>query len=147
VTICLLDTTILCNIVPVPGRDQHKDAVFQELAEREERGEWLLLPIAAIIETGNHIAHCGDGRVRRETAERFRDIVADALDGHAPFTATPPFELDALKTWLVGFPDHVMESIGLADLSIIKECERQRTLHPHREVSIWSRDRHLSAYG
>ncbi len=144
--VCLLDTTILCNIVPVPGRDQSRDETLQQMAERAARGEWLLLPVATIVETGNHIADCGDGRVCRATAERFCGIVSDALDGEAPFTPTPPFELEALKAWLVGFPDMAMKGVGLADLSIIKEFERQCRLHPHGTVSIWSLDAHLSGY-
>jgi hypothetical protein len=44
-----------------------------------ESGYIFLLPMATIIETGNHIAHNGNGDVRRQTAERFVKEVKAAL--------------------------------------------------------------------
>lgn len=35
----------------------------------------LLLPFATIIETGNHIAHNGNGELRRKTAKYFCDVI------------------------------------------------------------------------
>ncbi len=145
-SICLIDTSIFCNIVNVPNMDQDRPDVMASLDEFIRQKFTLLLPTATIIETGNHIAHCGDGRVCRQTAERFVTWVMPAIDGVAPWTPTPMFEPDALRNWLAEFPEWSMRGLGLADLSILKEWERQRQLHRHRRVFIWSLDRHLASY-
>jgi predicted ATPase len=48
--------------------------------------------------------------------------------------------------WLDGFPDHAVNGISLADLSIIREFERQCELHRLRRVFVWSFDGHLNGY-
>lgn len=145
-TIVLVDTSIFCEILEVPKMCSRVEPTRVELRQRIQRGEVLLLPLVCIIETGNHIAQNGDGRQRRQTAERFVDQVAKALEGISPFTPTSPLVLDALKTWLGEFPNCAMRGVGLADLSIIKEWERQCELNPARRVLVWSLDEHLSGY-
>ena len=142
----LIDTSIMCIILKVPGRNGDHDTVVEEMKELIEDDAVLLLPMATIIETGNHIAHFGDGNLRRKVAEKFVKAVLDAVDGKAPWTPTPMFEIDALKKWLSQFPDSAMRGEGLGDLSIIQDYHRQCKLHPDREVRIWSLDSHLSAY-
>jgi hypothetical protein len=144
--IVLVDTSIFCEILEVPNMCSRVEPTRAELRQRLERGELLLLPLATIIETGNHIAQNGDGRQRRQAAERFAAQVLKALDGISPFRPTSPMDLDAMKTWLGEFPDYTMKGVGLADLSIIKEWERQRDLNQARRVLIWSLDEHLSSY-
>lgn len=144
--IVLVDTSIFCEILEVPNMCSRVGPTRVELRQRVQRGEFLLLPLATIIETGNHIAQNGDGRQRRQTAEKFALQVTQALEGLSPFKPTSPMDLDALKTWLGEFPEYAMHGVGLADLSIIKEWERQRDLNQARRVIIWSLDKHLSGY-
>jgi hypothetical protein len=99
----------------------------------------------SILETGNHIGQNGDGRQRRETAERFVQFVEDALAGRAPFTPTPFFESKNLSDWLREFPDWAMRGSGFGDLTIVHEFHRQCALHRKRRVYIWSLDKHLSS--
>ena len=145
-SVCLVDTSILCNLIPVPGRDQDQQAVEAGLTGHINKGVALLLPLAAVLETGNHVARLADGRQRRKVALRFSQMVREAIEGKTPFTPTPFFEPDAVRHWLDEFPDAAMRGLGLADLSIIKEFKRQCELHPHRRVFIWSLDRHLASY-
>lgn len=144
--IVLVDTSIFCEILEVPNMCSRVEPTRAELRQRLQRGELLLLPLATIIETGNHIAQNGDGRQRRQAAERFAAQVMKALDGSSPFHPTSPMDLDALKAWLGEFPDYATRGVGLADLSIIKEWERQCDLNQARRVLIWSLDKHLSGY-
>jgi hypothetical protein len=146
VSVCLLDTSILCEILEVPGRCDHKAEVLGELEEKVRERESLLLPMSAIVETGNHIGQSGDGRQRRKSAGRFVALVQQAIRGETPFTPTPFFETEALLDWLGHFPDWAMRGSGLADLTIAKEFERQCTLHRQRRVYIGSLDGHLSSY-
>ena len=128
-TICLVDISIFCNVLEVPNRCQDRDVVLDGLREKIESGWSLLLPVTAIIETDNHIAQVADGRQRRGVAKRFVEQVQKALNGEAPWVVTPLPEKEAWLAWLSEFPDHAMRGVGIGDLTIIKEFERQCTLH------------------
>ena len=149
-SIGLVDTSVFCEIVPVPGRSQHRGAILAELEDYIRNEVTLLLPVATILETGNHIAHIPDGRLRRSTATCFVELVQQALgnmEGPAPWTVPQPLLTpEDLQRYLNRFPDYAMQEIGLGDLSIIEEYERQCQLHQARRVFIWSLDCHLSAY-
>lgn len=145
-TVCLVDTSIFCNVLKVPGRCQNRDSVFQELEGKIEQGWNLLLPIAAIIETGNHIANAPNGHHRRAVATRFVDQVRMALEGDAPWVVTPLPEKEMWLDWLGEFPERAVAGIGIGDLTLIKEFERQCMLFPMRRVLIWSLDGDLQGY-
>ena len=145
-TICIVDTSVFCNILDVPGRNQDREQALKELEAYLKNGITLLLPLAAVYETGNHIAQLGDGEIRRTTALRFADQVHKAIIGKSPWTPTPVPEQEAMIGWLDEFPDNAMRGISLADLSIIKEFENQCRLHRVRRVFIWSYDNDLNAY-
>jgi hypothetical protein len=122
------------------------------MEQKIARKERLILPVSAIIETGNHIGQNGDGHQRRTTAENFVELIQQAIREETPFTTTPFLKREDLEEWLADFPDWAMRTddkgkgSGLADLTIVKEWERQRALNPGRRVYIWSTDRHLSSY-
>jgi len=145
-SVVLIDTSVFCNVVPVPGKDQDAKAVRAAFTEHIQARATLLLPMTTVLETGNHIGQLANGAQRRKTAQAFCKLVQDAIEGTAPWTPTPFWEMDDLKGWLNEFPDEAMAEKGLGDLSIIKEWERQCELHPRRRVSIWSLDRHLQGY-
>jgi len=141
-----MDTSVFCNIVNVPGRNQQMTHVLKTLKELIRQRTSLLLPLVVILETGNHIGQLAAGGLRRQAAERFNLQVEAALDGRAPWKPTPFMEAQQLRTWLGEFPDHAGRGRGLGDLFIIKEWERQRQLNPARRVFIWAFDQHLDAY-
>lgn len=145
-SVCLMDTSVFCNYLKLPGRDQNRDEVLGKITEYVQDGTVLLLPVASVIETGNHIARVRDGNLRRQAAERFVKAVEDAIDGDAPWIPTPVFEVEALREWLEDFPDCASRGEGLGDLTIIKEFDRQCQLNQGRRVFIWSLDGHLSGY-
>jgi len=146
VSICLVDTSILCEILQVPNRCGNHREIFAEM-ERKIRTDTLLLPMSAIIETGNHIGQNGDGNQRRKAATTFVDFVKKALLGQSPFTATRLFkESESLLEWLDEFPNWAGRGSGLGDLTILKEFDRQCALNPSRRIYIWSLDGHLSSY-
>ena len=116
------------------------------MARKVKQKEVLLLPMSAILETGNHIGQNGDGRQRRKAAQRFVALIQKAIRGETPFTTTPLFEVEALLEWLEEFPNWAGRGSGLGDLTILGEWERQCALNPAKRVYIWSTDRHLSSY-
>ncbi len=146
-TIALVDTSVFCNILRVPGYDQDYDQVMQGLEHYIRTRVHLLLPVATILETGNHIAHLKNGQVRRQTAVNFVKAVRDALDEQAPWTVSRPL-LDPkdLRDYLAQFPDAAMRGISLGDFSIIQEYARLCKLHRERYIFIWSLDKDLGGY-
>lgn len=151
-SVCLIDTSILCEFLQVPNLCESYAEVEAEMSRKIEGRESLLLPMSTLIETGNHIGQNGDGRQRRSVAQRFVDLVQQAIRGETPFTPTPFFEPEVLLQWIGEFPDWAMRTdskgrgSGLADLTIAKEFERQCALHRMRRVYIWSSDAHLSSF-
>ena len=143
--IVIVDTSILLNVFNVPGRNQDHDKVCEELKGLLDAQANLLLPIAAIIETGNHIANSRNGR-RRTIATKFLDEIRKALNGDSPWV---PIEFPTRKTlaeWMDEFPDHASRGVGMGDLSIIKDWEAACNRHGNQRVRIWSLDGDLQSY-
>lgn len=145
-SICIVDTSVFCNILNVPNRNQNREAVYEELKQRVANEDTLLLPLATIYETGNHIAQNGNGHERRKAAQRFVEQVDLALKGDTPFTPTDINEEDEIRSWLGNFPDFAMQGVGFGDVSIIEAFNKQKRLHQARRVFIWTLDEDMSAY-
>ncbi|MFZ1730571.1 MAG: hypothetical protein WBQ23_04570 [Bacteroidota bacterium] len=153
--IVLLDTSVYLNVLDVPGFNQDRDAIFDQFNYRIENGDYFLLPMATIWETGNHIADIESGGYRRKWAELLYSDVNKALTGNTPYKATYFPERSVFLTWLADFPDfaqrnktdrHTREGVSLSDLSIIKEWEQTRDRHNMSRVLIWSLDHDLMSY-
>lgn len=145
-SICIIDTTVFCNLLRVPFMDQDAEDTFAELRRFIDLNYTLPLPVAVVYETGNHVAQNGNGRQRRSTAERFVDQVRKALNGASPFRPTYIHSIDEIDEWLSTFPDQAMRGIGLGDCSIIELYHHQCRLNKLRRVFIWSYDDHLAGY-
>lgn len=139
-TICILDTSVLCNVLDIPGKNQDRDAALAKLRDWIDEGAALLLPLAAIYETGRHISQLADGSLRRRIAMRFVDQVRKAIDGESPWQPCPLPVPTELGHWLDRFPDAAMRGQSLADLSFIRMWEEQCKFHPGRRVLIWTYD-------
>ncbi len=144
--ICIVDTSVFCNILGVPNKSQREEITRNELKRLLDKDTFLLLPMAVIYETGNHISQNGNGAVRRQKAELFVEQVRKAITGEAPWRVTPMQDTAQVESWLSEFPDMAMKETGFADLSIIKIFEQQCEMHSARRVFIWSYDRHLKSY-
>jgi hypothetical protein len=77
--IVIVDSSVLLNIIDVPGRNQRRAEVLDRLAALIDSEDHLFIPMAAIVEVGNHIAHVASGAQRRAAAERFVKEVRSAL--------------------------------------------------------------------
>ncbi len=153
-SICLIDTSIFVEILRVPGMCSEHKKLMATLREFIDKEYSLLLPMATILETGNHIAQNGDGRQRRQCAERFVTQVRAAFSGDAPWKPTSFPSIGDMDLWLNEFPDKAMaskslkksEGTSLGDLTITKEWEKVCRQNPLRGVFIWSRDLDLQGY-
>jgi len=145
-SICIIDTSILCELLNVPKLNEHFAKVDKEFRQKVGTGETLLLPPATILETGNHIGQVSDGRLRRGAAERFLKTVTAAVLGTEAFTPTRFFNGSDLVRWLPEFPNWVKQKSGVGDLTIKQEFDRLCALNRLRRVYIWSTDRHLASF-
>ena len=104
-SICIIDTSVFLNILDVPNRNNEKERVINNFKEYINLGATFMLPMATILETGNHIAQNGDGNVRRKTAQRFCDCVRQAITGEAPYRTSDFPDTGEVLKWLAEFPD------------------------------------------
>lgn len=146
--IYIVDTTVFLNILDVPEWNQNRNTVLADFKGRIEAGSRFQLPIAAIVETGNHIAdiRIRNGGHRRSYAEEFRDRVGKVLDGQPPWVVTPMPEAQKIRKWLADFPDYAMRGLGIANISIIHAWEEACKYNRGVRVTIWSLHEELAAY-
>ena len=153
-SICLIDTSIFLNLLNVPKCNQDRALVMGDYEIYAQSGCTFLLPMATIIETGNHIAQNGDGTIRRKTALRFVKEVKAALKGESPWSLTQFPNTAEILLWIDNFPDLAgknkapdkYEGTSFGDLSIIEEFNKSCRRFPMSEVFIWSLDSDLSSY-
>ena len=148
----LIDTSIFCELLGVPGKSGQVGEIRAALRTKIGAGEVLLLPMTTIIETGNLIGQCStDGGMRRSHAIKFVELVKKAIDGEAPFVPTQFPDSTDIRRWLDEFPAWTMRTVrgkgsGFGDLTIKEEWERQCLLNQARRVYIWSLDDQLTPY-
>lgn len=144
-----IDTSVFLNILGVPGRSDEREKVMPEFIKiSESKNDVLVLPYATIIETGNHIAHNGDGRQRRETAQRFAEALEKTIQNKAPwhYYGRQLTEED-IHEICIEFPNAAMQGEGFGDLSIIRAYKRYKEEIPGiEEIRIWTLDKHLASY-
>ena len=150
--VIFIDTSILCNIVPVPGFDQHQEKVRAEMKEYVKKKAKFILPITAVIETGNHIAQLPNGDKRRESAERFSEILCLVVEHKAPWSLVDvEWREDFLSDLLEGadteesLVDLAKRGVGLGDLCILTERMRYERRTQLR-ATIWTHDKALAAH-
>ncbi len=144
--VAIVDTSIFCNVLDIPCMNGEREKVLKEFKEFLEDGITLLLPMAAVYETGNHIAHLSDGSHRRRFAQKFVEEVRQAITGETPWQVMQVPSTEEVGEWLSGFPDSAMRGAGMGDLSIIKEWEKFKRKVPDRRIFIWSLDSDLQGY-
>lgn len=154
-SIVLLDTSVYLNVLDVPVWNQNREEILDEFECRVNDGDYFLLPMATIWETGNHISDLADGRQRRRYAEILRDDVQRAINGQTPYSPTHFPDREEFLGWLADFPAYAQrtkserqtrEGVSLSDMSIIKEWERECARHSMTRVLVWSLDSDLAAY-
>ena len=94
----------MANMLKIPGKCKDAERIQDEFKQVIEAEEVLILPIATVIETGNHIAHISDGHIRRTIAKRFGEYLRKTAEGEAPWQLYG-VELD--KEGLLYLADHI----------------------------------------
>ena len=127
--VLILDTSILCVWLAIPGFERcgpehdawnlgRVDALIKE--EIKEKNTTLVLPLAVVIETGNHIAKSVKHRFER--ASHLMAILAKSLDGSSPWATFTDQNLlwgaEELVRLAKEWPTQASGRLSLADASI-----------------------------
>jgi hypothetical protein len=153
--VLIIDTSILCVYLGVPGKETSgsdhdkwdKKRVDARFLEEQDNGTTFILPLATIIETGNHIAQ---GALKRyEIAQVFADILIKVADGVIPWAVftTQLDELwspEKLKELALEWPALASSKISIGDATIKSVAEYYATVG--FEVEILTGDGGLKAY-
>lgn len=152
--VIILDTDALCVWLRVtdmghcgPDTDRWTyDRVERKLREEIAEQTLLVLPLATIIETGNHISQCrGD---RFAIAERFKEIVLLAANEELPWAAiaeqnelwTPEALIELMDNW----PEQAAQKRSIGDVTIQSVAEFYARVG--YDVEILTGDQGLKAY-
>lgn len=148
-----VDTSIFLNILNVPGRNQHRQEVQRAFEQAVADKEMLMLSLASIIETGNHIAHLTDGSDRKRAGDNFAELLRKTVRSELPWTLDRRLAMDVedLEFYAREFPSYAMQGVGMGDLSLIRDFQRyvdnlKRAGVRGTRVFVWSLDSHLAAY-
>jgi len=153
--VTFVDTSVLCELLAVPGKSDPASGVRQEVERRARQGERFVIPVTAVIETGNHIAQASSGD-RHAAALRLGGLLQAARAGD------PSFLLHQF-TWDGDFLDAVIagdstgqtfaawaaaKQMGTGDLAILVERDRfvATTAMSRADVTIWTLDDVLAQY-
>lgn len=149
-----MDTSVLCVWLKVPGKETcgpsraliTYDMVSEKIKEEKAHNTTFILPLATIIETGNHIAHSpGD---RRTLGDEFAHIMIDSADETSPWAAfTEQSNLwnpEHLKKLAEKWRETVVCGQALGDASIVEVVNYYTDLG--YEVEIFTGDEGLKAF-
>lgn len=148
--ITLIDTSVLCELLQVPGKSEpeRKAEMLEEVDLRSSEGERLVLPFTAVVETGNHIVQSGGDRHR--VAERLADFLRLALRGDSPFFVP---ELAFGREFVAAVADGAStgqtlaqlatHKVGTGDVSILVQRDQLRSGGDFTAVDVWTLDRGL----
>lgn len=126
--VVVMDTSILCCWLEVPGKETCgplDDQWNNERVEKVIQGEikdnaTFVLPLATIIETGNHIAQAN--RKRFETAKKFAEILKLTAENKTPWAAftdqSTLWDVEGLKTLAAEWPLLAAQGLAIGDSTI-----------------------------
>ena len=152
--VLILDTSMLCVWLDVPGKQTCGEGdnlwtaarIHQVIEEEINKGTTLVLPLASIIETGNHIAQAPE--LRHEKAIALAELIAKTADGRSPWAAFAAqvelWESDALKKLADEWVSLAPRKISLGDVAIKAVADYYARLGS--AVEILTGDKGLKAF-
>lgn len=156
-SVIFVDTSVMLNLLDVPGKNSHRDEVRATFKQHARGGEVLLiLPVTTIIETGNHIAQLDHRGLSRQRAERLCDFLRQSQEGRPPWTISGSrWDESALSDLVQGadnipsLPDLASQKVGAGDAAILHERRRylaRADVPSNMPVTIWTYDNGLRAH-
>lgn len=152
--VLVIDTSVLCVWLKVPGKETcgssqaliTYEMVAEKIEEERKLGTTFILPLATIIETGNHIAHSsGD---RKSLGDEFAQIMIASADETSPWAAFTEqsglWNPENLKKLAEKWKKTVISGQALGDASIVEVVNYYTDLG--YEVEIFTGDEGLKAF-
>lgn len=132
--------------------DDDASAIAAEFERRAEAGHQFVIPVTAIVETGNRIAQLRSGR--RRFSERLESILIAVRSGELPWIIhgvrwDDEFVGELLAGNATGssLVDLVGDGrLGTGDVAVLVEREMYKRKTAHVDVEIWSLDQALAAF-
>lgn len=152
--VLVLDTSILCVWLHIPKMDNcgpeddkwDYNRVDKKISDEIHGGTLLVLPMATIIETGNHITQSGGDRY--SLVNRFADLVICALDGHSPWAAFTSqnsiWSSEGLRQLIERWRKDAIVGLSMGDVSILDVAEYYA--QAGNNVEILTGDQGLKSY-
>jgi hypothetical protein len=150
-----IDTTVLVELLDVPGRASQHSEMVDELRRRVDEGIRLVLP-TAVIETGNHVCQIQNGYNRRECATKFNRMLEMSAAKEAPWVLhEATWDANLLYALCNGagtgtpLVEHLTrQTLGLGDLSVLAERDiyLSRISRNVVAVEVWTIDKQLVAW-
>jgi hypothetical protein len=155
-TVVFIDTSVLCNLLRVPGKAQYQEVVREDHRRRSVAGDTFVLPMATIVETGNHIEQLPEslGDERRRCADSLTEILRLVAKGTEPWVLVEmEWNLALLRQFCDGgestptFTEVATQgALGGGDLTILIERDRYARSVKGQAVEIWTYDQTLAAW-
>lgn len=146
-----IDTSVLDNLLEIPKKSQDREQVKKDFSKRQSENSRFILPITAVIETGNHIAQLSDGQVRRAIAEKFSQMLELTAQRQAPwilhdFQWNKEFITELISQHRAGqtMVELMMQQVGGGDLCILTERELYRRA-TGITAEVWTYDTMLAS--
>lgn len=152
--VLVIDTSILCVWLKIPNMDTcgsdddqwNFERVNQLIKEEIRNKTTLVLPLATILETGNHIAQAASRRY--ETAQALAEIMIAAVDEKTPWAAfteqSSLWDKESLKKLASEWPSLATQCISIGDATIKSVAEYYAKMD--FQVEILTGDGGLKAY-
>ena len=151
--VLILDTSVLCCWLRIPGKetagpldDQWTPERIDALIEEDKQRSTFVLPLATLIETGNHIAQAANRR--HECAIALASHLAATADAQTPWAAftdqSALWESDQLKVLAESWPGLAVGGTSIGDATIKDVAEHYAKAGFH--VEILTGDAGLKAY-
>lgn len=152
--ILILDTSVLCCWLQVPGKEEtgpvhdrwNHDRINVLLERERTKSSTFVLPMATLIETGNHIAQAPCQRFERAT--RLANYLREAADAQSPWAAftdqSPLWQTENLGTLADRWPQLASCGISIGDATIKDVAEYYAKAG--YSVEILTADAGLKAY-
>lgn len=153
--VLILDTSVLCCWLQVPGKLEagpvndrwNFERIEVLLAQERQRASLFVLPLATLIETGNHIAQAPAHR--RDRAQRLARLLGEAAEARSPWAAfteqSALWEPAGLRRLADSWPPLAESRLSIGDATI-KEVAEFYARMPDCHIEILTGDAGLKAY-
>lgn len=154
IKVLIIDTSILCVYLKIKYMDEcgpssdkwNYERVSGKINEEITKNSLLVLPMATLIETGNHIAQSnGD---RHNTSLRLSEIMVKVADEEEPWAAFTAqnllWNVENLKKLAESWPPLAISGISIGDATIKSVAEHYSSAG--YQVEILTGDIGLKAY-